>query len=91
MITIVNGYVCNNCSEAADARKGKDPHAKPGELPYSSDKNDKFSAFADQPATIFDGALKSLLTANPVTAAAGSDASHHSESSTSQLKVDFLA
>jgi hypothetical protein len=83
MISIVNGYVCT--------RKGKDPHAKPGELPYSSDKDDKNSAFADQPATIVDGALKGLLTANPVTAMTGSDAPRQSESGTSQLKVDFLA
>ena len=79
MISLVNGYVCNNCSEAADARKGKDPHAKPGELPHSSDKDDKISSFADKPATIIDDALKGLLNANPVTAMAALDASKQAD------------
>ena len=31
MISLVNGYVCHDCSDVALARQGKDPNAKPGE------------------------------------------------------------
>lgn len=75
MIELVNGYVCHNCAEAALAKQGKDPDAKPGDPPNGADKVKKISAFADQPATVLDGALKGLLTANPAAAVSPSDPS----------------
>ncbi len=66
MISIVNGYVCNSSCEAATAKQGKDPHAPPGAPPGAAGKT---SGFDKQPATILDGALKDMLSANAVTAA----------------------
>jgi hypothetical protein len=73
MISLVNGYVCHNCSEVALAKQGKDPNAKPGEPQDGSHKTGGISAFGDRPATIFGGSLKGLLSANPVTAATAAD------------------
>ena len=67
MISVVNGYVCTSSCEAASAKQGKDPSAPPGSPPGVSG-TDKISAFASQPATILDGALKNLVTADAVTA-----------------------
>ena len=75
MISLVNGYVCHDCSDVALAKQGKDPNAKPGEPQDASHKTGGISAFADQPATILDGALKGLLSANPVAAATATDPS----------------
>ena len=68
MISVVNGYVCTSSCEAASARQGKDPNAPPGTPAGASSKIDKTSGFAGQPATILDGALKNLVTADAVTA-----------------------
>jgi hypothetical protein len=68
MISVVNGYVCTSSCEAASARQGKDPQAPPGTPPGISSKTDKSSSFAGQPATILDGALKDLVTAEAITA-----------------------
>ena len=73
MISLVNGYVCHDCSDVALAKQGKDPNAKPGEPQDGAHKTGGISAFADEPATILDGALKGLLSANPVMAAAAAD------------------
>lgn len=89
MITLVNGYVCNNCSEAAEARRGKDPHAKPGELPNAKDKSDKISGFADRPATMIDGALRGLASTQPVTATSNFYTSVQGGSATSPQTVDI--
>ena len=56
MISIVNGYVCTTSCEVASAKQGKDPSAPPGSPPGVSGKN-RSSGFADQPASILDGAL----------------------------------
>ncbi len=91
MIEIVNGYACASCAEAADAIRGKNPHAKPDEPPQSLDKKDKISAFAGQPAVVFDGALKALLSANPVTPVSASGASQQTGANLAQRGVDRLA
>lgn len=64
MISVVNGYVCTSSCEAASAKQGKDPSVPPGGAPSLSD-SDRKSAFT-QSATILDGSLKDLRSANPV-------------------------
>jgi hypothetical protein len=76
MISVVNGYVCTSSCEAAAAKQGRDPSAPPGTPPGQSDKTDKGSAFAGQPATILDGALKDLSAASAVTAASDTTSSY---------------
>jgi len=78
MISVVNGYVCTSGCEAASAKQGKDPHAPPGTPPGESGKPDKASGLSDQPATVLDGALKDVVSANAVTSAASSDPSQSS-------------
>ncbi len=60
MVAVVNGYVCFTTCDAKQARQGKDPLAKPGELP---DEHSKKNSLDSQPATILDGALKNLKDA----------------------------
>ncbi|MBS0245846.1 MAG: hypothetical protein JSR61_04435 [Proteobacteria bacterium] len=89
-VEIVNGYVCRNCEEAAKAKQGKDPHAKPGDSEKDAQK-DKLGGYADQPATVLDGALKGLLSANPVTATQSSAGAQVTASATTPPAVDRLA
>lgn len=89
MISLVNGYVCHDCSDVALAKQGKDPNAKPGEPQDASRKAGGISAFANQPATILDGALKGLLSANPITAAAATDPSQLNAHPTATRSVDM--
>lgn len=74
MISIVNGYVCTSSCDEAKAKHGKDPSAPVGSPPGASGKDDKKSAFAGQPASILDGALKDLAGANAVTPAENTQA-----------------
>ena len=69
MISVVNGYVCTSSCEAASARAGKDPSAPPGTPPGQSEKADKKSPFAGQPATVLGGALKDLAPSGAITPA----------------------
>jgi hypothetical protein len=80
MISVVNGYVCTTSCEAAAARAGKDPNAPIGTPPGTHSK----SPFSNQPATVLDGALKSLVNAIAPTNSA-------TPSSNSQPAIDFLA
>jgi len=64
MISVVNGYVCTSSCEVASAKQGKDPSAPPGSPPGVSGKVRKTSAFAGQAATVFDGSLKNIASAN---------------------------
>ncbi len=89
-IEIVNGYVCRNCEEAAKAKQGKDPHAKPGDTAADAQK-DKIGGYADQPATVLDGALKGLLSANAVTAASSSAGAQTTANATTPPSVDRIA
>jgi hypothetical protein len=57
---IVNGYVCNNCTDVANAKKGVDPaHPKDGPDGINAkDKPGKLDAKGDHgPAVTFGGAL----------------------------------
>ncbi len=56
MVAIVNGYVCFTCCDADKAKQGKDPNAKPGELPDGDFR--KTQGHDSRPVTILDGALK---------------------------------
>lgn len=89
MISLVNGYVCHDCADVALAKQGKDPNAKPGEPQDGKHKTGGISAFADQPATILDGALKGLLSANPVNAATAADPAQLSGRATPAPTVDL--
>jgi hypothetical protein len=67
----VNGYVCWNCSQVADAKKGVDPaDVKPGE---SAAQAQAASNTAPASAVVFGGALAGSLAAtssvNPSTQA----------------------
>lgn len=89
-IEIVNGYVCRNCAEAAKAKQGKDPHAEPGDTEADAQKH-KIGGYAQQAATILDGALKDLLTANPVTAAQNVAAPSSASNATPPVTIDRVA
>jgi hypothetical protein len=67
MISIVNGYMCKDGTEAAQAMQGKDPSAPRGSPPYSSGTDNKIPQPVNLPATIVDSALQVLLGAKSIT------------------------
>jgi hypothetical protein len=88
MILLVNGFICTNSTEVFEALLGEQPPAKPGELPYSSRKDDKISAYAGQPATVLSGALKDVVSPEAVTLATASDASMQAGAGAPQPSID---
>ena len=85
MVSVVNGYVCFSSCDAAEAKQGKDPNARPNTLPGTPDIKKK-SAFGGQPAAILDGALKK--SANGTSLASAADVANDA---TRRLLVDILA
>jgi len=64
-VTVVNGYLCTTCSEAAKARSGQDPHA-----PSSTNQTpDAPSDPTQNPAVVFGGALTGQNAVAPTGAA----------------------
>jgi len=65
VISIVNGYVCTNCADVANAKRGEDPHPSPVKEAQDAAKADKANeldraARIDDPAVVFGGALASI-------------------------------
>lgn len=52
-VTVVNGYLCTTCSEAAKARSGQNPHAQSP----TSQTPDAQSDPTQTPAVVYGGAL----------------------------------
>jgi hypothetical protein len=65
---IVNGYVCQCCSDVALAQKGIDP-AQPQDNPQSPQYNPQAAAARRDPAVVFAGALAGLNGASQSSAA----------------------
>lgn len=55
---VVNGYVCNNCSDVASAKKGVDP-AHPKDGPNGAAKAEKAQDTDRGPAVVFGGQAQS--------------------------------
>jgi hypothetical protein len=81
MVSIVNGYVCFNCTDVANAKKGINPaHPKDPLHPQTDAQNALAAAKAkDNPAVILSGALSNSSTANGT---ANSSAATNSSSAT---------
>jgi hypothetical protein len=81
MVSIVNGYVCFNCTDVANAKKGINPaHPKDPLHPQTDAQNALAAAKAkDNPAVILSGALSNAGAAN---GAANSSAATNSSSAT---------
>ena len=62
-VTVVNGYLCTTCSEAAKARSGQNPHA-----PSPTNANAQ-SDSTQTPAVTFSGALTGQNAVAPAGAA----------------------
>ena len=96
MVAVVNGYLCFTTCDAKQAKQGKDPNAKPGETPGEAKKKHGLNG---QPATVLDGALKTLKDAlhpgkqgdpsNP--ASSQSPPGGRSSSSSASSRVDVFA
>jgi hypothetical protein len=58
-ISVVNGYVCYSSCDASKAKKGQDPHPSTG-LAKDVEEDGSSSSLGrtDQPAVVFDGALR---------------------------------
>ena len=62
-VTVVNGYLCTTCSEAAKARSGQNPHA-----PNPTNPNGQ-SDSTQTPAVVFGGSLTGQNAVAPIGAA----------------------
>ena len=58
-VTVVNGYLCTSCAEAAKARSGQDPHAQSlaNPSPNGSSNAAQASNATQTPAVVFGGTL----------------------------------
>jgi hypothetical protein len=95
VISVVNGYVCTNCADAAKARRGEDPHPDPAKEALDGAKADK-AAGPDKalrigdPAVVLGGALSSVKEAHETAAAANASQAAVSRHASAQ-RVDFFA
>jgi hypothetical protein len=62
LVSIVNGFVCYSCCDAAKAKRGEDPAKKPGDM--QDNQQNKIDGSRD-PAVIFAGALEGASGAAP--------------------------
>jgi hypothetical protein len=63
MVSIVNGFVCYSCCDAAKAKRGEDPAKKLGDI--EGNQQNRIDGSRD-PAVIFAGALKDASDTAPV-------------------------
>ncbi len=70
-ISVINGYLCTTCTEAAKARSGQNPHAPSPTNPTPSATSNP----AQTPAVVFGGALTGQNAVAPVGAAQSGGAS----------------
>jgi hypothetical protein len=95
VISVVNGYVCTNCADAAKARRGEDPHPSPAKEALDAAKADraagpdKASRIGD-PAVVLGGALFSVKEARETAVADGVPQAAASPHASAQ-RVDFFA
>jgi hypothetical protein len=92
VISVVNGYVCTNCADAAKAKRGEDPHpspAKEAQDAAKADGLDKPSRLGD-PAVVFGGALAGVQPVNDGSAP-GIVPKTPTSPQVSAQKVDFFA
>jgi hypothetical protein len=88
--TIVNGYVCTSSCDVAKAKKGVDPHPKPGAAPEAKDDKVDHSGRANEPAVIFGGSLARLRGSASVGPAGGVSSTATSDLPTKTFGVDLL-
>jgi len=85
MLNIVNGYVCYNCTDVDNAKKGIDPaHPKQGVSLQPQTKTQSGFDAADNPqmgpSVILSGALANLDATNSTASVSSSNASHQPSS-----------
>jgi len=68
-VTVVNGYLCTTCAEAAKARSGQNPHAQSPTNPNAQ------SGSAQTPAVVYGGSLTGQNAIAPIGAAQSGGAS----------------
>ena len=88
MITIVNGYVCMTCCEAAKARKGEDPHKATKEIQNELNKHEKAAAAKFGPAVVFGGSLQTA--ADPAAAKLADPSLGSASANTVGTSLDLL-
>ena len=70
-VTVVNGYLCTTCAEAAKARSGQNPHAPSPTNPTPNAQ----SGSAQTPAVVYGGSLTGQNAIAPIGAAQSGGAS----------------
>ena len=88
-ISIVNGYFCASSCDVAKAKKGEDPHPSTG--PGNVDDKDRKTFGADDPAVLFGGALSTVLSADTVKPADGTQPADPASARHTGQTVDVLA
>jgi hypothetical protein len=62
-VSFVNGYLCTSCCDVAKAKRGENPHPKPGETAAQAGEASRTDPSSNRAVT-FGGALADLLDAN---------------------------
>lgn len=67
-VSLVNGYLCTSCCDVAKAKRGENPHPKPGENSTTAAKLGDAARgdLSRNKAFTFGGALADLMEANAV-------------------------
>jgi hypothetical protein len=94
VISVVNGYVCTNCADAAKARRGEDPHPSPAKESLDAAKADKAGGLdrpsrPGDPAVVFGGALLGANAVNETSATGATPDALRSPQAASH-RVDIL-
>jgi hypothetical protein len=92
MLDIVNGYVCRNCTDVDNAKKGIDPaHPKEHDPlhPQTKTQNgiDALGKTQDSPAVILSGALSRPDAGNSTNSASSSDDTSQGSSRSSSYRA----
>jgi hypothetical protein len=86
-ISFVNGYLCTSCCDVAKAKRGENPHPKPGEDGKTAAKAGDASRVnpSRDPAVTFGGALVDIGDTNAVRPAQALDISQTTGNLVDQL------
>jgi hypothetical protein len=90
MITVVNGFFCENGCDVAKAKRGEDPHPKIDPQTGQPEKKGALQEAREPEAVTFGGALSDLSASQRVSGVAASDTGQSVSFQTQGLSVDLL-
>jgi hypothetical protein len=90
MITVVNGFFCENGCDVAKAKRGEDPHPKIDPQTGQPEKKGALQVAREPEAITFGGALSELSASRRVGGVVATHADQNVSLQTQGLHVDLL-